>query len=263
MKKLFLFIAATLFAIVMQAETIYGDCGPNMEWEFNTGSGALYLIGTGPMDGYSFYSANAPWWNYKNQILSVQMDSRSQYTSIGDYAFNNCKALETVELPNTVDSIHSNAFSYCSLLSDITFPYTLRYIGSGAFAGDISLSSIALPANLKFIGVQAFWNCDGLNSVTIPASVERIGEGAFGVCENLETIKVEANNNNYCSLSGVLFTKDQARICGFPGRLEGEYTIPSTVTEIERHAFSHCKKTDEDQLSHFGQMDIRQCFLCL
>ena len=240
MKRLFLFVAALCCVTMMQAETVYGDCGANMEWEFNTGSGALYLIGTGPMNNY-FY-AETPWKDYEGQIVSILKDSRSQYTSIGGYAFNNCISLETVELPNTVDTINIGAFSMCSYLSKVTLSNTLRFIGANAFAGDISLTSIALPTSLKGIGTQAFWNCAGLNTVTIPAYVEQIGAGAFSNCQNLEMINVEPNNKNYCSLSGVLFTKDQARLCGVPGRLEGEYTIPSTVTEIEKHAFSHCKK---------------------
>lgn len=240
MKRLFLFIAALCCVTMMQAETVYGDCGANMEWEFNTGSGALYLIGTGPMNNY-FY-AETPWKDYEGQIVSILKDSRSQYTRIGGYAFDNCISLETVELPNTVDTINIGAFSMCSYLSKVTLSNTLRLIGANAFAGDISLTSIALPTSLKGIGTQAFWNCAGLNMVTIPAYVEQIGAGAFSNCQNLEMINVEPNNKNYCSLSGVLFTKDQARLCGAPGRLEGEYTIPSTVTEIEKHAFSHCKK---------------------
>jgi hypothetical protein len=76
-----------------------------MEWEFNTGSGALYLIGTGPMDDY--LGIQAPWTAYSNQIRHIYADSRSQYTSIGKYAFFNYMNLESVELPNTVEGMVS------------------------------------------------------------------------------------------------------------------------------------------------------------
>ena len=132
MQKIFLLLTAVLTAGMLSAETIYGDCGTNMEWEFNTGSGALYLIGTGPMDDYASFR-ETPWAQYKDQIKSIQKDSRSQYTTIGDCAFAGCKNLTSVDLPNTVTKISRSAFYNCSGLTSVTIPNSVTSIGNYAF----------------------------------------------------------------------------------------------------------------------------------
>ena len=80
-------------------------------------------------------------------------------TSIGDYAFYNCRDLNSIIIPNNVTSIGDAAFSYCSSLTAVTIPEKVTTIGNGAFFG-----------------------CSGLTSVTIPSSVTSIGEGAFYDC---------------------------------------------------------------------------------
>ena len=238
-KKIFLFIAVILTAGMLQAETIYGDCGPNMEWEFNTGSGALFLIGTGPMDDYDSIEVT-PWAQYKDQIRSIQKDSRSQYTSIGKRAFYNCENLESVDLPNTVTLINTSAFWNCEGLTSLTLGNSIESIEYFAFAYCSGLTSISLPGTVKEIGGFAFHGCSGLTTITIPASVESIGSSAFSFCLQLTSITVDADNAYYSAKDGVLYNKNQTVICQYPAGKTGSFDIPNTVTEIIYEAFYGC-----------------------
>jgi hypothetical protein len=61
-------------------------------------------------------------------------------TSIGDYAFQNCTALASIEIPASVTSIGYVAFSGCSSLKNVTFDTTSGwkcYTSSTATSGTI------------------------------------------------------------------------------------------------------------------------------
>ena len=58
-------------------------------------------------------------------------------TSIGDYAFSNCRALTSITIPKSVKSLGEQAFSYCSDLTSITIPNSVTSIGKEAFIGCI------------------------------------------------------------------------------------------------------------------------------
>ena len=262
MRKIYLLVMAVFTAATMHAETIYGNCGEDMEWEFNTGSGALYLIGTGPMDDY--LGIQAPWAAYSNQIRHIYADSRSQYTSIGKYAFFNYMNLESVELPNTVISIKEDAFDRCYKLSEITFSNSLEYIGEYAFS-ECAFTSIEIPNAVEEIGKYAFWGCKELTTVSIQsATLGLIGRGAFGKCSKLTNISVTENNGVYTSVNGVLLANDNELLHTVPAGLSGTFTIPSTVNTIAESAFAYCQKiTDIVFPAHsYWQIDLKAFIGC-
>ena len=76
---------------------------------------------------------------------------------IGSYAFNECEALETVEIPSDVEKIGDHAFNWCHNLKEIVLPDELREIGENAF-NYCDFSSITLPAKLETIGIFALYN---------------------------------------------------------------------------------------------------------
>lgn len=106
----------------------------------------------------------------------------------GKGAFQNCKYLKTVTLPNTIRCIGNNAFDGCSWLKTINLPSKVWLIDDYAFRGCESLSSITLPISLNEIG-QAAFKGTRLKEVTIPKSVYKIGDEAFK-SEKLVSIKL-------------------------------------------------------------------------
>ena len=89
---------------------------------------------------------------------------KSEYnvTSIGNLAFEFCRSLTSVTIPDSVTSISWCAFSYCSSLTSIIIPEGVTSIGDRAFSGCSSLTSIIIPEGVTSIGEYAFDNCDSL-----------------------------------------------------------------------------------------------------
>jgi hypothetical protein len=161
-------------------------------------------------------------------------------TSIGDYAFIQCASLMSVSIPNSVTSIGDGVFYSCTSLTNVMIPNSVISFGRTAFAYCSSLTDLNIPNSVTSIGDYAFTDCSSLRSLTIPNSVTRIGDAAFAHCARLSAIMVEAVNSAYSSVDGVLFDLTQSALLQCPGAKTGDYTIPSSVTNIAHSAFAGC-----------------------
>ncbi len=165
------------------------------------------------------------------------------YRSLGDYVpAISPNPSGTVVIPASlggrpVTSIGEYAFYECNDLTSVTIPEGVTSIGFDAFFGCSGLTNLTIPDSVTSIEWQAFYGCSGVTNVAIPASVVYIGEGAFSSCGNLMSFSVAAENPSYCSIAGLLLTKDaETLIQG----VNGDVTIPDGVIHIEEGAFSGC-----------------------
>lgn len=131
-------------------------------------------------------------------------------TEIGDFAFQNCTGILSVELPDSVTVVGNYAFYECSGLTRITLGKDTSIVGEEAFYNCSALESINLPDSIANIGDNAFYNCDGLTAVKLPDSLTVIREALFMNCDNLRVVN-----------------------------------IPDGVTEIKHSAFYRCKALEE------------------
>ena len=151
-------------------------------------------------------------------------------TIIGEEAFNGCKNIKNITIPNTVKTIESWAFEGCTNLTGLTIPDSVTSIGLGTFSDCKSLKSVTIPDSVKTIEPWAFVDCSSLTNITLPESVTSIGKNAFQGCTGLISINIPSKVTSieeyafdYCeSLTGI--------------------TIPNGVTSIDRYAFRYCKK---------------------
>ncbi|MBQ2943150.1 MAG: leucine-rich repeat protein [Ruminococcus sp.] len=105
-------------------------------------------------------------------------------------SFMNCKNLEKVSLPSSLEKIGYAVFDGCSKLSDIEIPSNVSVIDDQAFSGCKSLAKINLPDSLEIIGEYAFCDCDSLTEITIPENAKDIKSEAFLACSSLDEINL-------------------------------------------------------------------------
>ncbi|MBU1932125.1 leucine-rich repeat domain-containing protein [Patescibacteria group bacterium] len=173
-------------------------------------------------------------------------------SSIGDLIFDNCTNLTTITVNggnsvySSVDGVLFNK-NQTTLIQyptgkagNYTVPNNVTTIGNKAFYNCTSLTNVTIPSSVTTIGNDAFDNCTSLVGVTIPSGVTTIGDYAFDNCTNLNTITVDAGNSTYCSVSGVLFNKNQTILIKYPAGKTGSYTVPYNVTAIADRAFQFC-----------------------
>ena len=162
---------------------------------------------------------------------------------IGAGAFAECEDLGEVyglEKCTKLKEIQQETFLNCYDLDTIMLPEGLEKIGIYAFLRCSSLESISIPSTVTTLENGSFSFCKKLTTITIPASVELIGTYLFEGCISLESIEVEAENANFCSVDGVLYTKGMKTLCVYPSKKAGEeYTIPDGVTTIAASAFAY------------------------
>lgn len=118
-------------------------------------------------------------------------------TVIDWYAFENCKRLHRVTIPDTVTHISRFAFVHCTALTEINLPASLYAIEQYAFFDCPMLCGIALPASLAVIEPRAFSGCASLTAITIPAACKQVGEYAFFGCDALDVIHVVAGDTEF------------------------------------------------------------------
>lgn len=223
---------------------ISGSCGANLTWTLYN-DGELIVEGTGAMSNYSWDTS--PWAIYSESITKATI--KEGVTTIGDYAFQGCRALTSASLPTGLTSIGKYAFQRCEALVTINIPTTVVSMGTGAFyycsLTSLTLSegiknieqstftgneftSVVIPQGVTVIGVNSFCDCKQLESVTIPNSVQTIGEMAFQYCPKLASVAIP---NSVVTIERYAFDR-----CSSLATI----TLPESVTSIGDNTFSHC-----------------------
>ena len=213
MKRIFsLLLVLCLLGIVLPALVLSVDAaesGTTGDCRWRLDGTVLTISGNGAIAHYR--GEAAPW---KNRVSEVVIEEG--VTAIGDSAFSDCVALQSIQLPSTLREIGHFAFMGCASLKTLEFPEGLKKIGNGIFMGGA-----------------------GLQEIYIPKSLTEIGTGNFTGLRHLTRITVHSGNTAYCDVDGVLFNKAKTTLYAYPaGSDRTSYTVPTTGTRIESQAFS-------------------------
>ena len=213
---------------------------------------------------------------YNNRELTV--------IEIGESAFKDYEALESVSTPNAITFLPDSTFSGCSSLAEVKLPEGLTAIGSYAFAGCTSLKKITLPESLESLGGAAFYG-SGLQSIRIPDQIRTIQasywedyyssgyNGCFENCEQLEEAilpegltAIEDDAFAYCtSLKGITLPESLESLGedAFSDSGLQSIRIPNGITSIPEGCFEDCEELEEtilpENLTTIGLAAFRGC----
>lgn len=119
-------------------------------------------------------------------------------------------------------------------------------------------------------------NAEYLETINIGKNIKTIDVWALTNCPMLKSVNVSEENPNFCSVDGVLYTKDMSALLAYPnGKTPlkydaknnviggGEIVIPETVKEIRENAFYLCGNlysvTFNEGLEKIGNKAFLKC----
>ncbi|MBP5328529.1 MAG: leucine-rich repeat protein [Spirochaetaceae bacterium] len=180
----------------------------------------------------------------------------SSCTSLGQSAFSLCTSLEHVTLGN-LSSIPDQAFCYCHL-QEIDFSNCSSFtIGEEAFSSCSYIDGALDLSNCTSIGEKAFEGCNNIDSVTFGNNVT-IGNEAFRSCSDIGNVTFGTNTSIGASafrgcngLTSINLTncttlgESAFRSCSGLGTV----TLGNDITEIPEYAFDSCASLSNIDLS--------------
>ena len=115
-------------------------------------------------------------------------------------------------------------------------------IGWDSFRQCQILRSVTIPEGITGINSYTFFDCSNLESVRLPKSMKNFWGGCFASCNSLKEVTVDPDNPWFCSVDGVVYTKDQKELVFYPpGKADEEFVIPEGCSVIDRYAFAYCE----------------------
>ncbi|MBP1535385.1 MAG: leucine-rich repeat protein [Ruminococcus sp.] len=174
-----------------------------------------------------------------NEALTT-LDMSETYTDkIPEGFCQSCTNLKTVYVPDAnMAEVGARAFSKCSYLhtfgkksdkaGEFTFPDYMTAIKEKAFEENYCMEVVNFPATTDQIWLSMFnIHLKGLKQEVVDTYTP------------LKRINVDKNNQNYCSVDGILYSKDMKRIMVRPLYMEGDsFTLPSSVEVVGGYALA-------------------------
>lgn len=138
-------------------------------------------------------------FNYNRKLTQLNIDPAVDGLAIGNNAFNDCDALESVTLPAGLASLGQGTFNSCDILKSVIFDEAsiITDIPRDCFGNNPSLERIKFPNSVKTIGIGGFWYCVNLQEIEFGTGLIEIADdyGVFYNCPKLE--KIILNGQNY------------------------------------------------------------------
>ena len=112
--------------------------------------------------------------------------------SVGLWGFRGCSSLKDVRLSEKLSQISDYGFSECTSLDNVIFPASMTSIADNSFSNCTSLRKLDLGKSLMIIGPAAFKNDTALEGIEIPETLYGLGVEAFANCTSLPSVAIRA-----------------------------------------------------------------------
>ena len=189
-----------------------------------------------------------------NGSVSLKSIDVSASVEKGLETFLNCPNLEAINVDGNNRRYRSHDGVLFSKRGTVLYQYP---------AGKTD-ENYVVPRGVDSIGGTSFWGCASLKTIKLPEDLRRLGLVPFDRCDGLTSIEVDAKNEYYRSVDGVLFSKENNSLVKFPkGKVSENYVVPGDVVKIERQAFDGCSGltsiTLSDGVEEIGEKAFANC----
>ena len=130
---------------------------------------------------------NEIWYTSTDGAVVTPHNSDVFGATITSNTYENGKGV--IAFDGDVTIIGESAFETCRTLVNVTLPNSVTEIGKFAFNNCFALTDFDIPNNVNKIDEWAFHYCTNLTSITIPESTTSIGSYAFAYCSSLKEFK--------------------------------------------------------------------------
>jgi len=170
-----------------------------------------------------------------DKLVSVKLPPLK---TIGDAAFDKCKKLPALELPESYTIIESNAFNTCLSLKSINLDKIVR-IDHQAFMFCSSLPARVECPSLQILASAGFNSCGGIRTLALGKFLRTIG-GPISVRNNVMKLELAPDNPYLKYEKGLVMSKDGKTIYAcLSADMEDPCNIPSSVENIMGGALSY------------------------
>lgn len=242
------------------------------------GNGTMTIEGIGVIPNYAKTEVK-PWDDFASRIKKIVIDDG--VSAIGNYTFNNCENLISVELPDTVTKInkyafpnttsftkinYKGAFEEWNLISDdensntkyVIITYSDGYVDyapaddfeviNGVIVSYLGEAPVVhIPdeidgVKITKLGSSVFEGNRKCYHITIPDTVTMIGELAFDGCTKLRSVNIP---------NGVTELKDNT-FCSCESL--NSIILPKALTKIGNGVFSNCTSLTSIDISNITSL---------
>ncbi len=150
-------------------------------------------------------------------------------TVIGVDAFSGNETIEEVTFSGTNTTVEEYAFMDCTALETVTIPENVVNFGDRAFANCVSLKNVTLLSDMVSMPTNMFSGCSSLENLTINEKIADFGYGCFYGCSSLTDLDFVKN--------GVLLDS-----YAFSGTGAESVVLSDSLLAIPNYAFTDCSE---------------------
>ena len=211
-----------------------------------------------------------------SNLERVTFEEGSRLKEIGTCAFVDCSSLKEIELPESLEYLGQYAFEGCGSLESIHIPKGVSEFSGTCFEGCTSLKSITLDEENETYTMEGNFICkmedgkkrmvlclggddDGILRFPEDIFIYKYGQGGreFLTCKNVDTVYIPSSldvvpqvecakeyivaedNPYFCSVDGVVYSKDMTELVYYPPSKEDKtFTVPSSVKRILGYGYN-------------------------
>lgn len=141
-------------------------------------------------DAVSLPEREAQYLQWPEPLRILTFESADAFAQVNEEGFRHNHHVREVVIPEGVRRIPDSMFFDCRALERVSFPASLQEIGEYAFADCVSLRRLDLHglAQLRSIGRSGFDGCSSLEEVALPDGLQALGSAVFCNCIRLRRV---------------------------------------------------------------------------